>query len=47
MRLALVPRTTEFYALFAAAGRAAHEAARLTETRFREVPEPSVAHARV
>ncbi len=47
MRLALVPRTTEFYALFAAAGRTAHEAARLTATRFREVPESSVAHARV
>lgn len=47
MRLALVPRTTEFYALFAAVGRTAHEAARLTETRFREVPEQTVPHARV
>lgn len=47
MRLALVPRTTEFYELFAAAGRVAHEAARLTETRFREVPEPSIPQARV
>lgn len=47
MRLALVPRTTEFYDLFAAAGRNAHEAARLTEIRFRETPEPSVTHARV
>lgn len=47
MRLALVPRTAEFYELFAVAGRTAHEAARLTETRFREVPEPSVPHARV
>ena len=47
MRLALVPRTAEFYDLFAAAGRNAHEAARLTEIRFRETPDASVAHARV
>jgi hypothetical protein len=47
MRLALVPRTTEFYDLFAAAGRNAHEAARLTEVRFREIPDASVPHARV
>lgn len=47
MRLALVPRTTEFYELFAAAGRNAHEAARLTEIRFREVPDATVAHERV
>jgi uncharacterized protein len=47
MRLALVPRTTEFYELFAAVGRTAHEAAGLTETRFREVPEQNVPHARV
>ena len=47
MRLALVPRTTEFYELFTAAGRTAHEAARLTEVRFREVPDASVPHARV
>jgi uncharacterized protein len=47
MRLALVPRTTAFYDLFAAAGRAAHESARLTEIRFREVPDQTVAHARV
>jgi uncharacterized protein len=47
MRLALVPRTTEFYELFAAVGRTAHEAAGLTETRFREVPEQDVPHARV
>jgi predicted phosphate transport protein (TIGR00153 family) len=47
MKLSLVPRTTEFYDLFAAAGRAAHEAARLTEIRFREVPEETVPHARV
>ena len=47
MRLALVPRTTEFYDLFAAAGRTAHEAARLTEIRFREVPDATVPHERV
>ena len=47
MKLTLVPKTTEFYDLFAAAGRTAHEAARLTEIRFREVPEPSVPHERV
>jgi uncharacterized protein len=47
MRLALVPRTTAFYDLFAAAGEVAHEAARLTEIRFREVPEASVPHERV
>jgi hypothetical protein len=47
MRLALVPRTTEFYALFAAVGRTAHEAARLTEIRFREMPDASVEHSRV
>ena len=47
MKLQLVPRTTEFYELFAAAGRAAHEAARLTEIRFREVPDETVPHARV
>jgi predicted phosphate transport protein (TIGR00153 family) len=47
MRLALVPRTTEFYDLFAGLGRTAHEAARLAEVRFREVPDSSVEHARV
>jgi uncharacterized protein len=47
MKLTLVPRTTEFYALFAAAGRTAHEAARLTEIRFREIPDASVPHERV
>jgi predicted phosphate transport protein (TIGR00153 family) len=47
MRLALVPRTTAFYELFAGAGRNAHEAARLTEIRFREVPDVTIEHARV
>ena len=47
MKITLVPRTTEFYDLFAAAGRGAHEAARLTEIRFREIPDATVPHARV
>jgi predicted phosphate transport protein (TIGR00153 family) len=47
MRLALVPRTTEFYGLFAAAGANAAAAAKLVSTRFRELPDSSVAHAAV
>ena len=42
MRIALVPRTSEFYDLFARAGSNALEAARLAERRFREYPNPSV-----
>ncbi|TMK76686.1 MAG: DUF47 domain-containing protein [Actinobacteria bacterium] len=42
MRLALVPRTTEFYDLFTQAGENALEAARLAERRFRGFPELSV-----
>ena len=42
MRLALVPRTTEFYELFAEAGANAVEAARQAETRFREFPDARV-----
>jgi predicted phosphate transport protein (TIGR00153 family) len=47
MKLTLIPRTTEFYDLFASAGRVTHEAARLTEIRFREIPDTTVPHARV
>jgi uncharacterized protein Yka (UPF0111/DUF47 family) len=47
MKQTLVPRTTEFYDLFAAAGRVAHEGARLCEIRFREIPDTTVPHARV
>jgi uncharacterized protein len=47
MRLSLMPRGSGFYELFAAAGRNAHEAAQLTEIRFREVPEASVPHSSV
>jgi uncharacterized protein len=42
MRLALVPRTTEFYDLFTQAGENMLEAARLAEQRFREIPDSSV-----
>src|SRR3712207_952424 len=42
MRLALVPRTSEFYDLFARAGTNALEAARQAEIRFREYPSSSV-----
>ena len=38
MRLSLVPRTTEFYDLFALAGENALKAARHAETRFRALP---------
>ena len=47
MRLALTPKTTEFYELFARAGANALEAARLAEQRFREYPNASVAQADV
>jgi hypothetical protein len=42
VRLALVPKSTGFYELFAHAGENALETARKTETRFREWPNPSV-----
>jgi predicted phosphate transport protein (TIGR00153 family) len=42
MRLALVPRTSAFYELFARAGENMLEASRLAETRFREFPQSSV-----
>jgi hypothetical protein len=47
MRLALVPRTTEFYELFARAGANALEAARRAERRFREFPNSSVSQSDV
>ncbi len=47
VRLALVPRTTEFYELFARAGENALDAARKVETRFREYPNASVTQADV
>lgn len=42
MRLALVPRSTGFYELFARAGENALETARQAEVRFTEWPNPSV-----
>jgi uncharacterized protein Yka (UPF0111/DUF47 family) len=47
VRLSLVPRTNEFYDLFARAGENALQAARLAETRFREHPSSSVSQADV
>ncbi len=47
MRLALVPRTTEFYDLFGRAGANTLEAARKAEIRFREYPNASVTQADV
>jgi predicted phosphate transport protein (TIGR00153 family) len=42
MKLALVPRTTEFYDLFTRAGENMLEVAKLAEQRFREVPDTRV-----
>jgi predicted phosphate transport protein (TIGR00153 family) len=47
MRLALVPRTNEFYDLFARAGANASAAATLAQERFRDVPDARVPHDRV
>ena len=46
-RLALVPRTTEFYELFSRAGANALTAARDVERRFREFPDTQVTQAHV
>lgn len=45
MRLALVPRTSEFYDLFGKAGANALDVARKAETRFREYPNASITQA--
>jgi predicted phosphate transport protein (TIGR00153 family) len=42
MKISLVPRTTEFYDLFTAAGENALETARLAAARFRSWPEREV-----
>jgi uncharacterized protein len=47
MRLALVPRTNEFYDLFGEAGLNALEAARATEQRLREFPDTAIPQERV
>ncbi len=47
MRLALTPRTSEFYDLFAKAGANALEVARLVDRRFKEYPNSSVTQEQV
>jgi predicted phosphate transport protein (TIGR00153 family) len=47
VRLALVPRPTEFYDLFTRAGENALEAARKAEQRFREFPNSSITQENV
>jgi hypothetical protein len=47
MRLAFVPKTTEFYDLFTSAGETLLATARLAEQRFREFPETSIEHKQV
>ena len=47
MRLSLVPRTSEFYDLFTAAGENALEVARLVDARFRAFPEREVRQAQI
>ena len=47
MRLALTPRTSEFFVLFAKAGDNALEVARLVERRFKEYPNSGVTQEQV
>ena len=47
MRLALVPRTTEFYDLFTAAGENALATARKAEVRFRTYPETTISQEEI
>ena len=47
MRLAFVPKTTEFYDLFTRAGQNLLETARLVEKRFAEFPDDNVRQADV
>jgi len=47
MRLALMPKTTEFYDLFSAAGANMLDVARKNEQRVREFPSSSVTHEQV
>jgi hypothetical protein len=47
MRLAFVPKTSEFYDFFARAGENLLATARLAEQRFREFPQTSVEHEQV
>jgi uncharacterized protein len=47
VRLALVPKTSQFYDLFRRAGENALEAARKAEIRFREFPDSPVSQAEI
>src|ERR687897_1513061 len=47
MKLSLVPRTTEFYDLFTAAGENALAAARQAQARFRTFPQAEVSQAEI
>jgi predicted phosphate transport protein (TIGR00153 family) len=47
MKLSLVPRTTEFYDLFSAAGENALAAARMAEARIRTYPETTVSQEEI
>ena len=47
MKLALVPKTSQFYELFTRAGENARDAVRQAEVRFREGPQSSVTQADV
>ncbi|MCL4288822.1 MAG: DUF47 family protein [Thermoleophilia bacterium] len=47
MRLALVPKSSEFYDLFIRAGENALASARLADERFRDHPNTTVAHSEV
>jgi uncharacterized protein len=47
MKLSLVPRTTEFYDLFTAAGANALVAARQAQVRFRTFPQAEVSQAEI
>ena len=47
MRLAFVPRTTEFYDLFTRAGENMLETARLVQRRFAEFPEDTIRQSEV
>ena len=47
MKISLVPRTTEFYDLFEAAGQNALETARKAEARFRSWPQADVSQEEV
>ena len=47
MRLNLVPRKHDFYAVFTELGRNAHATAALVEERFRSFPDTTIEHSKV